>query len=126
MLLTGIFAVLALLLTAVGIYGVASYSFAQRTREIGIRMALGASRSSVVILIVREGLLLAVCGVGIGGAGALALSRLIAGQLFEVNPADPLTFGGAALFVILITLLACSFPAIRTARADPMGALRCD
>jgi putative ABC transport system permease protein len=126
MFLLGTFAALALSLTAVGIYGVVSYSVAQLTREIGIRIALGASRKSVLLMTLRKGLLLGAAGIGIGCLGALGLTRLIATQLFGVSPADPATFGGVASFVMLVTVAACYVPAMRATRVDPMTALRCE
>jgi len=126
MFLLGIFAALALILTAIGIYGVVSYSVAQLTREIGVRIALGAPRKSVLFLMLRKGLVLGASGVGIGGAGALVLTRVIASQLFGVSPTDPATFGGVASFIMLVTVLACYVPAMRATRVDPMTALRCE
>jgi putative ABC transport system permease protein len=122
MTLVGIFAALALKLTAVGIYGVASYSLSQRTREIGIRIALGAPRGSMPALILQQGLVLACLGVGIGLASSLALTRLIATQLFGVSSTDPATFGGVAIFLVM--LAACYLPARRATKVDPMVSLR--
>jgi predicted permease len=126
MFLLGLFAGLALILTAVGIYGVVSYSVAQRTREFGIRIALGAPRHSVLLMMLRKGLGLGAAGIGLGCVGALGLTRLIAAQLFGVSPIDPATFAGVAAFVMLVTVAACYLPAIRATRVDPMDALRCD
>ncbi len=122
--LLGIFAVLALLLAAVGIYGVMSYVVSLRINEIGIRMALGAQPRDIWQLIIGRGAKLAVAGVAIGLAGSLALSRLLASLLFEVRASDPLTFGGVALLLTAVALVACYFPARWAMRADPMIALR--
>jgi ABC-type antimicrobial peptide transport system permease subunit len=124
MTLIGLFAALSLILTAVGIYGVVSYSVSRQTREIGIRMALGASRRAVLALVVRQGMKLALVGVGIGLAGSFALTRLIAAQLFGVSPTDPSTLGVVAFMLSLVTLTACYVPARRAAKTDPLTALR--
>ncbi|MFY9552358.1 MAG: FtsX-like permease family protein, partial [Thermoanaerobaculia bacterium] len=125
-LLVGAFSAAALLLAALGIYGVISYGVALRTREIGVRMALGADRAAVQKLIVREGMRLAASGLLAGAAAAWALSRGLRGLLFEVRPADPVTIGGVALFLTLAALLACLVPARRAARLDPQTALRAE
>jgi putative ABC transport system permease protein len=122
--LLGIFAVLALLLAAVGIYGMMSYAVNLRINEIGIRMALGAQRRDIWRLIVGRGAKLAITGVAIGLGGALALTRLLSSLLFEVRASDPATFGAVALLLAVVALLACCFPARRAMRADPMIALR--
>jgi predicted permease len=122
--LLGVFAGLALVLAAVGTYGVLSYLVTERQREIGIRMALGADRTSVLSLVLRLGLSTAVIGLVIGVAGALGLTRLARSLLFEVRPTDPLTFGAVAGLITLVALVACVVPARRATRVDPMVALR--
>ncbi len=126
MILLGVFAALALLLSCVGIYGVISYVVGQRTHEIGVRMALGAQRRDVMLLVVGEGAKMALVGVAAGIAGALGLTRLMASQLFGVTPQDPLTFGGVAILLTLVALGACYLPARRAVRVDPGVALRCE
>jgi putative ABC transport system permease protein len=120
------FAVLALLLAAVGIYGVLSYSVAQRTREIGIRMALGADRGAVLRLVTGEGLRLALAGVVVGLLGAAGATRVLAGLLFDVRPLDLPTFAAAAAGLALVALAASAVPALRASRVAPMSALRQD
>ena len=124
MILLGVFAMLALTLAAVGIYGVISYSVAQRTREVGIRMALGANTTDVIKLVVRDGLKLVLIGVGIGLAGALALTRMMTTLLFGVTPTDAVTYATVALGLILVALIACCIPARRATKVDPLIALR--
>jgi putative ABC transport system permease protein len=124
MLLLGVFAGLALVLAAVGIYGVMSYSVAQRTREIGIRMALGAQRSDVLKMTVGQGLRLVFTGVAIGLAAAFVLTRVMATLLFGVSPTDPLTFVSISIVLIGVAVLASYIPALRATRVDPMFALR--
>lgn len=124
MILLGIFAAFALVLSCVGIYGVISHLVGQRTHEIGVRMALGAQRGDVMRLVLGEGAGMALIGVAIGIIAALGLMRLMANQLYGVTAYDPLTFVTVAILLMLIALLACYFPARRAVRVDPMVALR--
>ena len=124
MLLLSIFAGIALLLAAIGIYGLMSYSVEQRTQEIGVRMALGAGRPDMVRLILSQGLRLAGIGVALGLAIAYALTRVLASLLFGVKAADPLTFAGVAVVLALIALGSTWFPARRAAAVEPVEALR--
>ncbi len=124
MLLLGLFAAMALVLASIGIYGVMSYSVTQRAHEIGIRMALGAARRNVLGMVMRQGLLLVGIGVAIGLAGAFGLTRLIASQLFGVQPSDPSTFLVVATTLVGVAALATFVPAMRATRVDPVVALR--
>jgi ABC-type antimicrobial peptide transport system permease subunit len=124
LLLFGLFAGLALLLATVGIYGVLTASVSQRTRELGIRMALGATARDVGRLIVRQGLKLVLIGIVIGVVSALALQRVIGKLLFGISPTDPLTFTMIAFLLIGVALLACWIPARRATKVDPLTALR--
>jgi putative ABC transport system permease protein len=118
------FALIALLIAAIGIYGVMSFSVLQRTHEIGVRAALGARPMEVLWMVVRSGMRLTVLGVAIGLAGAFAVTRLMTSLLYDVAPADPVTLGAAAAFLATVALLACYFPARRASRVDPLVALR--
>ena len=120
------FSGIALVLASVGIYGVMHYTVAQRTRDIGIRMALGARRAEIRALVLREGLTLAAAGVALGLAGALALTRILSGLLYGVSTTDPSTFVTTGLILTAAAMLACYVPARRAARVDPMVVLRCE
>jgi putative ABC transport system permease protein len=124
--LIGIFSLTALLLALAGIYGVISYSVAQRTREIGVRMTLGATTREVLAMVLRQSAFTGVVGVGAGLLGSFVLTRWLQSQLFEVSPTDPLTLGVVSLLLILVSLAACWIPARRATRVDPVIALRCE
>jgi putative ABC transport system permease protein len=124
MLLISGFGALALILACVGMYSVISYSVTQRTPEIGIRIALGAQRREVFLMILRQGSYIAGYGIALGLLAALASTRLMTRFLFGVSPTDPLTFASVALLMITITLLACYIPARKATQVDPMIALR--
>jgi putative ABC transport system permease protein len=120
----GCFAAAAVLLAAIGLYGVMAYSISRRTREIGIRMALGARRGSVLLQVMRQGVGLAVTGVLVGLVGAAVLTRVLANLLYGVTPRDPATFAGVAALLMAAATLACWLPALRATRIDPVEALR--
>ena len=122
--LLAVLGAISLLLAGVGLYGVMAYSVSQRTREIGIRMALGADPGGVLGIVMREGLLLAVLGIAAGLVLALAATPQIASLLYQVKPADPMSIAGAALFLIVVAVLASLIPALRATRVDPIRALR--
>ena len=124
--LLGLFALLAMILAATGIYGVMSYSVAQRTQEIGVRMALGARPLDVLKLVVRQGMMLALIGVIVGLAGAFALTRVMSSLLFGVTERDPITFVAVAALLIVVAFIACFVPAHRATRVDPLITLRCE
>jgi putative ABC transport system permease protein len=124
MSLLAVFAFLALVLAAVGVYGVISYRTSNRTREIGIRMALGAGRSDVLRMILKEGAVVVLIGVVAGLGGAILLTRILSSLLYEVSATDPATFSGLTLALAAVAMLACAVPALRAARIDPMAALR--
>ena len=123
-MLLGLFSAVSLLLAAVGIYGLMRYSVMQRTHEIGVRMALGASPSAVAALVLRQGLLWAIAGVVIGSLSAMFLTRALKGFLFGIGALDPLTFAGVAGVLVAAGAMACYFPARRAATIDPLAALR--
>ena len=122
----GAFAVMALVLSLIGIYGMVAYFVSQRTNEIGVRMALGAQPRDIFYGVLQEGGKLGLIGVVIGLAGAAALTRLMTSFLFGISPTDVVTFASAAILFFVLTLLACYIPARRAVRVDPMTALRCD
>lgn len=122
----GIFGAAALFLAGIGVYGVLSFSVSQRTQEIGVRIALGAQRRDVLGLVVRQGITLAMLGVALGVAGAFGVTRVIGSLLYNVPPTDPVSFGGVALFLTAIALLASYLPARRATVVDPIVALRID
>jgi ABC-type antimicrobial peptide transport system permease subunit len=124
MKLIGLFAGVGLVLAAVGLYGVMSYSIARRTHEIGVRMALGAHHTDVLRIVLKKGLMLISIGLAIGVVGALALTRVLGSLLYDVASTDPVTFVAVSLMLMVVGLAACYIPARRAARIDPMTALR--
>ena len=126
MALLGVFAVLAIVLSSIGIYGVLSYIVSQRTHEIGIRVALGAERFTVVSMVLRQAGRMAAFGLVAGLLAAAALGRMMASMLFGVSFYDALTFGTVAVILLAVALAACWIPARRASRVDPIVALRCE
>ena len=124
LILIGAFAGIALALSIVGIYGVMAYSVAQRTREIGIRVALGAQRGELLGLLLRQGMGLVACGVAVGVVASVLFTRFLGALLFDVQPTDPLTFASVVLLLVGVSAAACFIPALRAMRVDPMVALR--
>jgi ABC-type antimicrobial peptide transport system permease subunit len=124
--LLGMFAGLALLLAAIGTYGILSYAVTERRQEIGIRMALGASRGTVLGMVLRHGLILAGAGLLIGLGASALLTRFLQAQLFNVSPIDPLTLTAVSLFISIVAMVACFVPAQRATTVDPMIVLRQD
>jgi ABC-type antimicrobial peptide transport system permease subunit len=124
LVMLAIAAVVALILGAIGIYGVVAYTVTQRTREIGVRMAMGAMEGDVTRMVLAQGMILAGAGIGIGLVGAFGLTRLMAALLFGVSATDLLTFGGVAASLALVALLATWLPARRAARTNPVQAIR--
>jgi ABC-type antimicrobial peptide transport system permease subunit len=124
--LLGLFGLLALVLAVVGLYGVVAFAIAQRTREIGLRMALGATREQVVRLVLRQGLIVTGIGAVIGLSLAALAAQALRAQLIGVSPFDPLSFGGMALLMLGVAAAACGIPALRASRLDPIRALRVD
>jgi len=122
----GLFAAVAVGLSAVGLFGVVSFSVARRTREIGVRMALGGQRGDVLRMVLMQGLTLTAVGLGIGLLGSLALMRALSSQLYDVSPADPITMLAVSALLVVVALAACYHPARRAAKVDPMVALRCE
>jgi putative ABC transport system permease protein len=125
-MLAAAFAGMALLLAALGIYGVAAYAVAQRRAEIGLRMALGSTRAQILTMILRNGIMSAIAGMLTGLTGAFFINKLLASLLFDVQPEDPLAFVSVAAVLTTVALLACYVPARRAARLDPLVTLRCE
>ena len=123
-ILLSAFGALALLLALVGLYGAVSYSVSQRTREFGVRLALGAQRADLIRLVLREGVAATVLGLAMGVIGALVLTRVLSSLLYGIRPTDPLTFAGVSAFLLAVTLAANYIPARRATKVDPMVALR--
>jgi putative ABC transport system permease protein len=122
----GVFGLVALMLSAIGIYGITSYTVSQRTREIGIRMALGAQLGDVLKLMLTHAVILTIIGIVIGFIGAFLMTRLLSSVLYGVSATDPLTFGGISLLLVLVALVACYIPARRATKVDPLVALKID
>jgi putative ABC transport system permease protein len=124
LVLLALFAGLALVLSAIGVYGLTSYAVGQRLREIGLRLALGATPADVLRLVLRQSLMVTVLGAGLGLLASLALARLMSSLLFDVRATDPATFAATAGFLLLVALLASAVPGLRATRVDPAVALR--
>jgi putative ABC transport system permease protein len=122
--LTAIFALIATLLAAAGIYSVIAYTVSLRTREIGLRMAMGAKQSDVMKMVLKKGLRVTLAGVAIGLLASIGLTRLVRSQLYQVSPTDPVVYVAVSLLLVVVSLLACYVPARRASRVDPMTALR--
>jgi len=122
--LSSLFGVLAMVLACIGLYGLLSYDVARRTSEVGIRMALGATRNDVLLLVARRGIALVVVGAAVGIGVALGLTKFIASMLYDVRANDPATIAGAATLLVLVAIAACWIPVRRAMRTDPMVALR--
>ena len=122
----GFFGIFSLTLSAMGLFGLLSYNVSRRTREMGVRMALGAPARGILLLVAKEGFVLGLLGCGLGLAGAFICTRFLASLLYGVPNVDPLTFSFAALLLLAVVLLACLLPAIRAAKVDPMVALRAE
>src|SRR5262249_51961429 len=126
MTLSALFALVGLVMAALGVYGVMSFAVAQRTREIGIRLAVGASRQEILRLVLGKGLTLAAFGTALGLIGAVALTRFLRSLLVDLAPTDPATFAGTAALLVVVAILACYLPARRALSVDPTVALRCE
>jgi putative ABC transport system permease protein len=124
LILLGTFSGVGLVLGMIGLYGVMSYTVSQRTREIGLRMALGAQKGDVLKLVLGEGFLLTLAGTGLGLAGAFGLTRLMSSLLFGISNSDPLTYVSISVLIIVVAMLACYLPARRASAVSPMTALR--
>jgi putative ABC transport system permease protein len=122
--LLGVFACVALLVAAIGTYGVLAYSVSQRTKELGLRMALGADRAGVLRLVVREGMTVGLAGIVIGVLAAAGISRTLSALVYGISIRDPSTYVGVAAMLAVVALLSCAVPALRASRVDPMEALR--
>jgi putative ABC transport system permease protein len=122
--ITAFFGLLALLLASIGLYGTMSYVVGQRTKEIGIRMALGADRQKVLFMVLREGIIVTLVGIATGLALGAALTRLLSNQLYNLSGTDPLTFSAVSLFLLIVALVASYIPARRAMRMDPIATLR--